>query len=121
MKEKHLSPEELFGTEACFQYVKLKGKYYKMSERDGKSIFIEISKKEVDSQLKMARELAENLKDNLDASKVLVEIFMTRYGKKDLEKLYKYALKGKKKYKAKTREGYCVDMKIGNHIIPIVD
>lgn len=120
-KKKHISPEKLLGGKECFQFVKVKGKYYTVSSKDGKPTFVEVSKKDVDSQLKMADELAENLKDALDAKKILIEVFMTKYDKKELEKLYKYALKSKRKYKPITREGYCVDMKVGNHIIPIID
>ena len=40
---------------------------------------------------------------------------------KDIDKLYKLVNSKKKKYKPKTREGHCVDMKVGGFIIPIVD
>lgn len=121
MKKKHLKPEEVFGTEKIFDYYKHNGKYYEASAKDGKPTFIEIPKKKVDDQLNMAKELAKKLKGNLDAEKVLVEVFMTRYDKENLENLYKTIFKSKKKYKPKTREGYCVDIKVGNHIIPIID
>ncbi len=119
--KKSFSETELFGIERVFEYFKFKGKYYKPSSSDGKLSFVEMTKKEFDDQLKMAKDLAKHLKNNLDAEKVLVEIFMTRYEKKSLEKLYNYTINTKRKYKAKTREGHCVDMKVGNHIVPIVD
>lgn len=119
--KKHLKPEEIFGTEKVFEYYKHNGKYYEPSAKDGKPTFIEVPKKKLDEQLKMARELAKKLKESLDAEKVLIEVFMSRYDKSNLEKLYKTVFKSKKKYKPKTREGYCVDMKVGNHIIPIID
>ena len=120
-KKKHLKPEEVFGTEKVFEYYKHNGKYYEQSAKDGKPTFIEIPKKKVDEQLKMAKELAKKLKDSLDAEKVLIEVFMAKYNKENLDKLYKTVFKSKKKYKPKTRGGYCVDMKVGNHIIPIID
>ena len=71
--------------------------------------------------MKKAREMAKKLKDSLDAEKVLMEVFMTKFEKKDFDKLYKSLFKSKRKYKVRTREGACVDMKIGNMIIPIID
>ncbi len=120
-KQKVYNPEKLLGIEKEFEYLKIKGKYYEFSARDGKPVLIEVSKKKVDGQLKMAKELAKKLKSNLDAEKILTEIFMTKYDKKNLDKLYKLVFKSKQTYKPKTREGYCVDLKIGNHIIPIID
>lgn len=121
MKKKHIKPKDLLGMETVFEYMKVDGKYYKFDSKDGKNTLVQVSKKEVDSHMKMAKELAENLKDSFDASKVLTEIFMTKYDKEHLEKLHKTVFKGKRKYKPKTREGHCVDMKVGNHIIPIID
>jgi len=120
-KKKHLTAEEVFGTEKIFEYFKHKGKYYEGDMKDGKPTFIEVPKKKVDEQIKMAKELAKKLKESLDAEKVLTEVFMSKYDKKHLDELYKTVFKSKKKYKPKTREGYCVDMKVGNHIIPIID
>jgi len=40
---------------------------------------------------------------------------------KDIKKLYKNLFESKRKYKPKTREHHCVDMKIGNFILPIAD
>ncbi len=121
MDKKHLTPEEIFGTEKVFQYHKIKGKYYEQDAKDGKPTFIEVPKKKVDEQLRMAKELAQKLKESLDAEKILVEVFMSKYDKKHLDELYKTVFKSKKKYKPKTRAGYCVDMKVGNHIIPLID
>ncbi len=119
--KKHIKPDELFGTEKFFDYFKTNGKYYKQDVKDGQPTFVEVSKKEVDEHLRMAKELAEKLKGSLDAEKVLLEVFMAKYDKKHVDELYKTVFKSKKKYKPKTREGYCVDMKVGNHIIPIID
>lgn len=120
-KKKHLTPEEVFGDKKFFEYHLIKGKYYQIDTKDGQPTFIEIPKKEVDKHKKMAEELAKKLKDSLDAEKILIEVFMSKYDKKHLDELYKTVFKSKKKYKPKTREGYCVDMKVGNHIIPIID
>lgn len=119
--KKHITPEELLGTEKVFEYLKIHGKYYQSDAKDGKLTFVEVSEKKVEAQIKMANELADNLKDSLDAKKILVEIFMAKYDRTNLKKLYKTVFKSKKIFKAKTRSDYCVDMKVGNHIIPIID
>jgi len=120
-KKKFLTPEEVFGDKKYFDYHFVNGKYYQLESRDGQPAFVEISTKEVEAHKKMADELVKELKSSLDKEKVLLEVFMSRYDKKHLEELYKTVFKSKKKYKAKTREDYCVDMKVGNHIIPIID
>ncbi len=120
-KKKHHDPNKLFKTEKFFEYFKFNGKYYYQDSKDGKPTFVEISKKQVDEHLKKSQELAKRLKDSLDAEKILTEVFMAKYDKKHLDELYKTVFKSKKEYKPKTRGGYCVDMKVGNHIIPIID
>jgi len=123
MKEKikHLDPEKLVGMERIFGYVKFNGKFYDSSEKDGKITLVKVSEKEVEKHKKIAEELAEKLKESLDAKKVLMEVFMTRYDRKSLEGFHKTIFKGKIQYKPKTRDGHCVDMKVGNHIIPIIN
>ena len=120
-KKKTYNPAEIFGGEKIFDYFKVKNKYYESDSKDGQIVLVEVSKKIVDGQIKMAKELAKNLKGSLDAEKVLTEVFMTRYDKKHLDELYKTVFKSKKKYKPKTRSEHCVDMKVGNHIIPLID
>ncbi len=120
-KKKLVDPDKLFGAEKVFQYFKVKGKYYEYDMVDGKLMMKEVPKKDVDKHLKLAKDLATKLKDNLDAEKVLTEIFMSRYDTKNLVKLHKTVFLSKKKYKPKTRGGHCVDMKVGNHIIGIIE
>lgn len=117
---KGISPDKMFGVEKFFDYIKHKGKYYRFSMQDGKPILIPVLKKEVEKHHKLSKELAEKFREGLDANKVLTEVFMTKYDVKELEKLDKLTKSGKS-YQTKTREGYCVDMKFGNHIIPIID
>ena len=114
-------PEDIFGAKKIFDYLEVKGKYYEFSSRDGATVLISVTKKKVFEQIKLAKKLAKALKSNLDAEKVLTEVFMTKYDMKNLEKLDKLVFNKNKKYKAKTRDGHCVDMKIGNHIIPLID
>lgn len=121
MKKKTHTPEEIFGAKKVFDYLKFKDKYYEYDSKDGKAVFVEVSKKNVDEHLKKAKELVKKLKEGFDTEKVLMEVFMSKYDKKHLDELYKTVFKSKKKYKPRTREGACVDMKVGNHIIPIID
>jgi len=107
------TPEEILGAEKVFDYLKVNDKYYDRLEL--------VPTKEVEDKIKKSKKMANKLKDSLDAEKVLTEIFMTRFSKKEFKKLYNNMFKSKRKYKAKTREGDCVDMKFGNIIIPIVD
>jgi len=105
--------------ESRYGYLYTNGKYYEVKNKDGKTFFKRIKKERILEQEKLAKELAKKLKKNLDAEKVLTEIFMSRYNFKDLIKLSNMI--SKRKYKVKTRKHYCVDMKIGRHIIPIID
>ncbi len=96
------------------------GKYYQLSSTDGAPVFKQVSTKEVKSREKMARELATKLKDGVDAEKILVESFMVNFSEKDLKGVYKAVFKGKRKLKTQTREHRCVDLKVGNFIVPII-
>lgn len=105
--------------EKRYNYLYSNGKYYEWRDKNGKPFLKRVDKRKVLDQEKLAKELAKKLKEHLDGEKVLTEIFMTRYGAKDLIKLA--CLVMKKKYKPRTRRHYCVDMKIGRHTIPIID
>lgn len=105
--------------EKKYNYIIADGNYYVFTSKNGRPILKRINKKLVKAQESLAKELAKKLKDGLDREAVLTEIFMTKYEMKDLTKLAESVLK--KKYKPKTRRHHCVDMKVGNHIIPIVD
>jgi len=118
---KTYKPEEIFNGKKVFEYYEVKGKYYEYSSKDGQLVLVEVNKKIVEEHIKKAKELVKKLKDSLDAEKVLMEIFMSKYDKKHLDELYKTVFKSKVKYKPKTRGEHCVDIKIGNHIIPIIE
>ncbi len=68
----------------------------------------------------MAKEIAEKIKDSLDREKVIRESVM-KLPISELESLHNTVFNTKRKAKAKTREHHCVDMKVGNFILPIVD
>ena len=106
--------------EKYFNYLIADGEYYEWKQKDGRSFLSHVDKNKIDEQLKKVKEIAKKIKDGLDAEAVLTETLMTRLEPKDIDKLYAL-VNSKRKYKAKTREGHCVDMKFGKFIIPIVD
>ncbi len=111
MKNETITFEREFG------YIKIKGKYYEPEEKDGKISFKEIENAK--GRIKKGKEMAKILEYALDKEAVLTESIM-KLENKDFDMLYK-SLKSGRKYKAKTREHHCVDMKIGNFVLPIVN
>jgi asparagine synthetase A len=100
-----------------FGYLKINGKYFDGIDNHGELKFVEV--KDIDKKIKKAKEMAKILEESLDREAVLMEAVMKLH-KDDFEKLYK-SLKSNRKYKAITRAHRCVDMKIGNFILPIVN
>ncbi len=98
----------------------INGEYYESVSKDGKPTFKKINKKRVKKAEKMAGEIAEKIKDSLDREKVIRESIM-KLDLNNLEQLHNTVFNAKRKAKAKTREHHCVDMKVGNFILPIVD
>ena len=103
-----------------YGYLVVNGKYFVGDSKDGKTIFIQKPKKEILEKIKLVRKVAKALKDSLDPEKVLFESIM-KLDKDEFMKLFNVVFNKKRKYKAKTREGACADMKIGNYILPIVE
>lgn len=97
--------------------VKVGNKYYEINHEDGKPVLKEVDVKQVRKEEKLIGELAKKLVGNLDGEAVLREA-LRRLEFKEVEKLGKM-LKSKRKYKPKTREGHCTDMKVGGFILPI--
>ena len=117
MKENNITKE--------WGYLKINGKYYQPQMLRGETIFKEIPEAKMKSNLKLINEIVEKLKDNLDKEAVLRESLM-KYsndleGEKWLRELHNALYNSKRKVKPKTREHHCVDMKVGNIIVPIVD
>ena len=102
-------------------------KYYYGDMIDGKVVYREISKTKVQKRLKLVDEIVKKLKDSLDTEAVLKETLMKNFPmgdetlEEELVKLLGMLNSKERKYKPKTRKHYCVDMKVGNMIIPIVD
>lgn len=98
------------------------GTHYQASplSKDGKSVLVEVSEKVVKRKIKKLKELAERLKENLDREAVMIEA-LSKLDDGALEQIHNVVFNIKRKTKVKTRKHYCVDMKVGRYIIPIVD
>ena len=99
-------------------YIYMDGKYYEMKGNSGASKFEFVEVKDVQERIDKAEEIADELVKSFNGKAVLVESIM-KMPKSDIKTLYRNAIT--KKYKVKTREHHCVDMKVGNFVLPIVD
>jgi len=106
--------------EEKYGYLILNGTYYKFKSKDGKPSIVKADEKKIKKQLDMSNKIAKKLKDHLDVEAVLVENLMS-ISYKDVNILFNKLFKSKRKSTIKTREHHCVDMKIGNFILPIVN
>lgn len=95
------------------------GEYYEVEMIRGKPTIKKISDK-IENQLKLADEITNKIYKRVDTKKILVEALM-RLDQPEVEKLYMLLFKDKKRYKVKTREHHCCDVKIGNFIFPIIE
>lgn len=96
----------------------LNNKPYIMDNKNGKPCLKE--DKEFNKLTKLSEQISKKLAPQLNAEAVIQEAVMGLLPK-DVKKLYGMLFKSKKKYKPKTRKHHCVDMKIGNFVLPISD
>jgi len=101
-----------------YGFLMINGEYFEETHKDGKPLFIKVNKKKIEKIEKMAGEIAEKIKDSLDREKVIRESIM-KLTLDEVEQLHNTVFNAKRKAKAKTREHHCVDMKVGNIIIPL--
>jgi len=113
-------PKQKIEFEKKWNYLVKDGVYYEWENRDGKAVLVLADKKKIDEKEVKVKEIAKKIKEGLNPEAVITEALM-QIGDKDIEKLYKLVNSTKRKYKPKTREGHCVDMKVGRFIIPIVN
>ncbi len=106
--------------EKKYGHLVINGKYYEEKSKDGKPVFVKVGIQKIKKAEKMVGEIVDELKDSLDREKVLHESIM-KIPMDDLEKLHNTVFNAKRKVKPKTREHHCVDMKVGNFILPIVE
>jgi hypothetical protein len=103
-------------------YLVIEGEYYEVKASSlGTPTFVKQNKNKIKLKIQRAKEMAKKLKDNLDGEKVLTEALLTNFDDKAFDKLYNQLFNSKINYKPKTRAHRCVDMKVGNTIIPIVN
>lgn len=112
--------EELIELSTRFDLIYINGKYFKEISRNGKVFWKKVPIEEIEELENKAEEVAEKLLEHLDRKKVLVEA-LRKIHPDDLNTVHRMLFEDKKNYKIKTRENHCVDMKIGNFILPIID
>ena len=120
-KNNHIKEIKAGNTRIGFKYgmLQVNGKSYQWEMIDGKETYVKVSEKEVKAKTELAKKLTDKLRDSLDRDKVLMEALMSM-PPKELKKLENLLFKSKKVYKPKTRADACVDMKVGNFILPII-
>ena len=101
-----------------YGYFVIDGKYHDMKGNAGSGKYEFKEVKGVEERIEKADEIAEELVKSLNGKAILMESIM-KMTKHDINTLYNNAIT--KKYKPKTREHECVDMKVGNFVLPIVD
>ena len=102
-----------------YGYLIVDGKYYSTdTEANGRAAFREVPKEKVKKRLELLKEISNHLKKGLNKEAVLMES-LSKLDDKYLLHITKNLCK--KKCKIKTRRHHCVDMTIGNIIVPIVD
>ena len=107
--------------ERKWNYLVIDGEYYEVNYKDGAPIFKKVKKSEINKKLKKVREIIKELKEGVDVEAILEEKLMSDWDDENLDKIYNLLFKSKRKYKPKTRKHHCVDLKVGNLIIPLVD
>jgi len=112
MKIKDIEIEKKYG------YFVIDGKYCEMKGNVGVGKFEFVEAKDAQQRIDKAIEITDELIKSFDGKKVLIESIM-KLTKHDLDTLYRNAIT--KKLTAKTREHECVDMKIGNFVLPILN
>lgn len=103
-----------------YGYLVIDGKFYQEKLKGNESYFEEVSTDHINKLESKGAELAARLRENLDREAVLREA-IRQLTPKEVNGLYELVFKGKKSYIPKTREGHCLDMKVGNFVIPIVN
>ena len=100
-------------------FLVIDGEYWEIADKDGHPIWIKGDQKKIKKRLKLIDKLASKLKTSLDREKIIREALYA-LDEADIKKLNKMLFKSKIRYKPRTRQHHCADMKVGNMIIPIV-
>lgn len=103
-----------------YGYLVIDGVFYESEMKDGKTTLKRIPEKRLKKEIKRAEEITEKLEDKTDVKAILMEAVM-KIEDKEQEKLHNMLYNSKKHYIPKTRKHHCVDIKVGNFILPIMD
>ena len=101
-----------------YRHFIINGKYFVIDVVRGHPVPKEISKKEFDTKVKKVEKMAKLLEEGLDKKAVLMESIM-KLDDENFKVFEGILLKSKINYKPRTREHHCVDIKIGNFILPL--
>ena len=102
-----------------YGYLVIDGIYYETKMKDGKTTLKKVPDKRLEKEIKTAEEIVVKLEKHADVNAILMEAIM-QLENKEREKLHNMLHNSKKRYVPKTRKDHCVDMKIGNFILPII-
>lgn len=102
-----------------YKYLVIDGVYYESDMKDGKTILVPVPEKRLKKEIKLAEEIVDRLEKDTDIRKILMEAVMS-IDDKEREKLHNMLYTGKRKYAIKTRDDHCVDIKLGNFVLPII-
>lgn len=104
-----------------YGYLKVDGKYYEFNEKSPeRTSYLQVDQKKVKEKIGLAKEITEKLKNSLDKEAVLMEA-LTKLPAGYLEQIHNTLYNSKRVTKPRTRRHHCVDMKVGNLVIPIVE
>lgn len=103
-----------------YGYVVIDGVFYEHKMKDGKTTLKKLPERRLNKEIKIAEEITEKLERSADVNAILMEAVM-KLEDKERMKLHNMLHNSKKRYIPKTRKDYCVDMKIGNFILPLID
>ena len=109
---------KLIEIKKAYGYFIVEGKYYEAIFKDGKEYWKKIDKKEIKELEDMNKKIVKKISEKLDREAVVAEA-LRKMEKPELEHLHRMLFIDDKKYTVKTREHHCIDMKIGNYILPI--
>lgn len=101
-----------------YEFLKVDGRYFEMRPEKETVSYIEVPKKRVEEKIKIMKQICNKMKNNLDKEAILMEA-LSKLDITELKKFYEALYK--KKIKPKTRQHHCVDMKVGNLTLPIID
>ncbi len=117
MKKNKIGSEDI---KKHYGYLVVDGEYFKLDTSGKETIFKKVKLSEFKKKIKLMEDLAKKLKESLDGELVMMEA-LGRLEIEELEPIHNEVFNIKKKVKVVTRKHHCVDMKIGEHIISIVD